>query len=105
MIGGIEETSASFEARSAPRSYPTTLGQTEKNSVRANVFRVTPESGHCSIQSACRKRARSRSRTKQPLGHHRPDMRPIGVAGKIGACSQRHVVRPRQATAQPDETW
>jgi hypothetical protein len=48
---------------------------------------------------------RSRSRTKQPLGHHRPDMRPIGVAGKIGACSQRHVVRPRQATAQPDETW
>ena len=26
MIGGIEETSASFEARSAPRSYPTGLG-------------------------------------------------------------------------------
>ena len=26
MIGGIEETSASFEARSAPRSYPTHLG-------------------------------------------------------------------------------
>src|SRR6476620_7206785 len=25
MIGGIEETSASFEARSAPRSYPTKL--------------------------------------------------------------------------------
>ena len=25
MIGGIEETSASFEARSAPRSYPTYL--------------------------------------------------------------------------------
>src|ERR1700738_4833249 len=25
MIGGIEETSASFEARSAPRSYPTPL--------------------------------------------------------------------------------
>src|SRR5215469_6712098 len=25
MIGGIEETSASFEARSAPRSYPTRL--------------------------------------------------------------------------------
>ena len=25
MIGGIEETSASFEARSAPRSYPTTV--------------------------------------------------------------------------------
>jgi hypothetical protein len=26
MIGRIEETSASFEARSAPRSYPTTVG-------------------------------------------------------------------------------
>ena len=26
LIGGIEETSASFEARSAPRSYPTTSG-------------------------------------------------------------------------------
>src|SRR5467141_2133669 len=25
MIGGVEETSASFEARSAPRSYPTLL--------------------------------------------------------------------------------
>src|SRR6516164_8245813 len=25
MIGGIEETSASFEARSAPRSYPTEI--------------------------------------------------------------------------------
>src|SRR5437667_9180472 len=27
MIGGIEETSASFEARSAPRSYPTPRGR------------------------------------------------------------------------------
>jgi hypothetical protein len=27
MIGGIEETSASFEARSAPRSYPTAGGR------------------------------------------------------------------------------
>jgi len=27
MIGGIEETSASFEARSAPRSYPTASTQ------------------------------------------------------------------------------
>jgi hypothetical protein len=26
MIGGIEETSASYEARSAPRSYPTGRG-------------------------------------------------------------------------------
>jgi hypothetical protein len=27
MIGGIEETSASFEARSAPRSHPTAGGE------------------------------------------------------------------------------
>src|SRR6266536_2256004 len=30
MIGGIEETSASFEARSAPRSYPTAGGRAMK---------------------------------------------------------------------------
>src|SRR5882762_2869429 len=28
MIGGVEETSASFEARSAPRSYPTNYAET-----------------------------------------------------------------------------
>ena len=33
------------------------LGQTEKNSVRANVFRFVPELGHCSAQSACLKGA------------------------------------------------
>jgi putative tryptophan/tyrosine transport system substrate-binding protein len=30
MIGGIEETSASFEARSAPRSYPTGTNQADR---------------------------------------------------------------------------
>jgi hypothetical protein len=35
----------------------TAMGQTEKNSVRAYVFRFTPELGHCSPQSACLKRA------------------------------------------------
>jgi len=35
----------------------TESGQTEKNSVRANVFRVTPESGHCSMHLACLKGA------------------------------------------------
>ena len=30
MIGGIVETSASFEARSAPRSYPTGSSQTDQ---------------------------------------------------------------------------
>jgi len=31
------------------------MGQTEKNSARANVFQVTPESGHCATQPACLK--------------------------------------------------
>jgi hypothetical protein len=35
-------------------------GQTEKNSVRAKVFRIAPESGPCAIQSALRICARSR---------------------------------------------
>src|SRR5271155_4805503 len=34
MIGGIEETSASFEARSAPRSYPT-ISNTMRSAVSA----------------------------------------------------------------------
>src|SRR6266480_2081571 len=38
----------------------TALGQTEKNSLRANVFRVTSESGHCPRQSACLKGANRR---------------------------------------------
>src|SRR6516225_9176413 len=35
MIGGIEETSASFEARSAPRSYPTHRGARQRRLSRA----------------------------------------------------------------------
>ena len=38
------------------------LGQTEKNSVRAYVFRFAPELGHCATQSACLKRANARNR-------------------------------------------
>src|SRR5712664_3422458 len=34
-------------------------GQTEKNSVRAHVFRFALELGHCSTQLACLKRART----------------------------------------------
>src|SRR3979490_1234369 len=37
----------------------TALGQTEKNSVRAYVFRFALELGHCSTQSACLKCANS----------------------------------------------
>src|ERR1700682_6204276 len=38
------------------------MGQTEKNSVRAYVFRFALELGHCSTQSACLKRAKNRTR-------------------------------------------
>src|SRR5216683_5803930 len=38
----------------SPRGQMSVQGQTEKNSVRANVFRVAPESGPCSMQSALR---------------------------------------------------
>jgi ABC transporter substrate binding protein len=36
MLGGIVETSASFEARSAPRSYPTGASLTEAHRVVGN---------------------------------------------------------------------
>src|SRR5208283_1764404 len=39
MIGGIEETSASFEARSAPRSYPTAGGARKRASLPRTLFR------------------------------------------------------------------
>jgi hypothetical protein len=38
------------------------LGQNTKYSSRVDVFRFAPELGHRSIQSACLKRAKSRSR-------------------------------------------
>jgi hypothetical protein len=34
------------------------MGQTEKNSVRANVFRFALKLGHCSMHSACLKSAK-----------------------------------------------
>src|SRR5246127_5443937 len=37
MIGGIEETSASFEARSAPRSYPTAGGAQQRASLPQSI--------------------------------------------------------------------
>jgi hypothetical protein len=43
------------------------MGQTVKNSVRAYVFRVTPESGHSAVQSACRKRAKMRKADREPI--------------------------------------
>jgi hypothetical protein len=47
------------------------MGQTEKNSVRANVFRFTPKLGHRSIHLACLKRAKG--------GSGQPESR-VGVA-------------------------
>ena len=38
MIGRIEETSASFEARSAPRSYPTTTSLRERKLLQCERF-------------------------------------------------------------------
>ena len=51
-------------------------GQTEKNSLRANVFQVTPESGPCSMQQACLKGAIGLNRSRgSPL---RRATRPTG---------------------------
>src|SRR5437899_10740058 len=41
-----------------PKDFFDSIGQTEKNLVRAYVFRFTPEFRHCSSQSACLKRAK-----------------------------------------------
>src|SRR6516165_11314357 len=43
MIGRVEETSASFEARSAPRSHPTTLGQERTSTVHLPMSAFPPE--------------------------------------------------------------
>ena len=77
------------------------IGQTEKNSAWANVFRCTAANEHCSMRSVCRKRAkgrllrpplcpvRARPSCSQPLG--------LGATGGLSAataqeplgCSQR----------------
>ena len=46
---------------------PNSLGQTEKNSLRANVFRVAPDSGLYSMQSALRICAKSRRERVQQM--------------------------------------
>jgi hypothetical protein len=54
----------------------TAKGQTEKNSMWANVFRVTAKSGHCSIRSACLKRANRRHRE---IGRRLRRLTPLGA--------------------------
>ena len=53
MIGRIEETSASFEARSAPRSYPTTLGHSRRSRFgrESACPPVSDMSGGCQLRS------------------------------------------------------
>ena len=45
MSGGIEETSASFEARSAPRSYPTHTANDRRRGAQHHLGRGTPPDG------------------------------------------------------------
>jgi len=76
-------------------------GQTEKNSVRANVFRVTPESGHCSIQSACLKGAMKRLMHRSKLGVSRAS--DIGETRRHRTCAarQRRTILSACATIRP----
>jgi hypothetical protein len=53
------------------------LGQTEKNSVRAYVFRFALELGHCSTQLACLKRAIPERGGKLIKGSLRSPIAPI----------------------------
>src|SRR5260221_437812 len=69
------------------------LGQTEKNSARANVFRVTPENGHCSIRSASLKSADSVAKVPNYLATDFSQKRrnkrqsPIDMSSKNGPSS------------------
>src|SRR4030081_1622210 len=57
------------------------IGQTEKNSVRAYVFRFALELGHCSTQSACLKRANNRLMHRR---RHIPIRSPLGAGEQLG---------------------
>src|SRR5271165_5324131 len=60
MIGGIEETSASFEARSAPRSYPTEADDARAREVgpRHSSDEAGEQSGRTYCGAPCRGKAR-----------------------------------------------
>jgi hypothetical protein len=59
------------------------MGQTEKNSVRAHVFRFALELGHCSTQSAYLKRADSVAKVFLHLGTE--ILRAVGAAIEYSA--------------------
>src|SRR5882762_7922940 len=74
-------------------------GQTEKNSVRAYVFRFALELGHCSTQSACLKGAK-RGRARRPevrLIMGRLSHIPVAVRTRISPCDRPHL---RQLSGQ-----
>ena len=59
---GAVGSSGRYAQQSCGGASKTAMGQSEKNSVRVYVFRVTPESRHRSMQLAYRKCARTRRR-------------------------------------------
>jgi hypothetical protein len=80
------------------------MGQTEKNSVRANVFRVAPDSGHCSTQSAlriCAKRRHARD-LLQPLSAKKE--MPLPIEGSVLVCADGVSVDEMVDSVQSDES-
>ena len=72
-------------------------GQTQKNSLKANVFRIAPESGPCSMQSARLKGAKSRLR--QTTNGSEPNASP----DQSLSLSRTHV-RLKNGSARPVQT-
>src|SRR5450759_1508028 len=90
MIGGIEETSASFEARSAPRSYP------------------TPISGHAmrrlsQVNAASRPYAATRSSTTAIIESSPSKPRSIGRRGKLLRDNRRVVGQRRRQQPKQEQ--
>ena len=103
MIGRIEETSASFEARSAPRSYPTTGGVSamrvlprwmkspqilDDSAVRPNLIRRESIIGsemaaNPFSRGTCPGRARPRHRASFARGHAKHGGRQTGTPNAI----------------------
>src|ERR1019366_10005939 len=50
----IDEIEMEFLQENSAWEFSHSLGQKAKYSLRADVFRVAPDSGHCATQSACR---------------------------------------------------
>src|SRR5262249_38106511 len=81
MIGGIEETSASFEARSAPRSYPTI----EKNAL-AGVNMIGSQHGGRLIRKSTSNSPRALERKK--AGERRSDAKSLKRQFALRICEE-----------------